>query len=166
MATSKEVVSAVIDRGYDLRPSLWSGISELKWKRTKIRALICDVKCPLKFIFKKDDKTGQWMAFEHDAILDVVLGVVTKLKYRHYVKDLNNLYCTATAAVYCVFQQFSSAKSSPREVEFTAQAFKFMYDLSKAHITDVIEKDEDLAKRWSDVKAYTTLRLDDIAPPR
>ncbi|KAG2119187.1 hypothetical protein DEU56DRAFT_918696 [Suillus clintonianus] len=161
MAVSKEIALNVVDRGYDLRPSLWSDTSESKWKQTKINDLVNDVTWPLKFIFKRDEKTNQWMAFEHDAILDVVIGVVRKLKYQHYVNNLDNLYCTAVAAIYCVFKQYSSGKL--QEMEFTAQAFKFMYDMSKKHITDVIEKDEDLAKRWLDVKALTIVRLADVA---
>lgn len=161
MAASKEVAFAVVERSYDLRPSIWSEIPESKWKQSKIKHLIYNATCPLKFIFKKDDNTGQWMPFEHDALLDVVIGVVRKLKYHDYVKELDNLYCTATAAIYCVLKQFSPGKL-PREIDFTAHAFKFMYDLSKAHITDVIEQDEILAKRWSDVKEYTLRRLADI----
>ncbi|KAG1836599.1 hypothetical protein C8R48DRAFT_782923 [Suillus tomentosus] len=158
MTACKELAFSVVDRGYDLRPSLWSNTPESLWKLQKIKSLIDDATWPLKFIFKKDEETGEWMAFEHDAILDVVLGVVRKLKYLRYINDLDNLYCMAAAAIYFVFTQFSSGK-----VEFTAEAFKFIYDLLKGHITNVIEKDERLAKRWSGVKARTTIRLADIA---
>ncbi|KAG1844368.1 hypothetical protein F4604DRAFT_1689124 [Suillus subluteus] len=157
MAAAEELAFIVIDRGYDLCPSLWSSTSESKFKQTKIKALIDDAMWPLKIIFKKDEKTGQWMAFEHDVVLDVVLGVVRKLKYWRYVNDLDNLYCTAVAAIYCVLMRFSSGKLD-RTIEYTAEDFKFMYNMLKKHITDVIEKDENLAKRWSDVKAYTIVR--------
>jgi hypothetical protein len=82
IVAAEELASIIIDRGYDLRPSLWSNTSESKVKLTMIKALIHDAAWPLRFIFKKDEKTGQWMAFEHDAVLDVVLGIVRKLKYR------------------------------------------------------------------------------------
>ncbi|KAG2745030.1 hypothetical protein P692DRAFT_20877551 [Suillus brevipes Sb2] len=162
MAACKEIALIVIDRAYDLRPSLWSNTVESKLKQVKINDLINDATWPLKFIFKKDKNTNQWMAFEHDAILDVVIGVVRKLNYLRYVKHLDNLYCTAVAAVYCVLTQFSSGWLN-RAIEFTAERFKFMYDLSREHITNVIEKDESLARRWVDVKAYTTVRLNDVA---
>ncbi|KAG1733771.1 hypothetical protein EDD22DRAFT_852578, partial [Suillus occidentalis] len=154
MAACKEIALIVIDRAYDLRPSRWSNIVESKLKRVKIKDLIGDVTWPLKFIFKKDEITDQWMAFEHDAILDVVIGVVRKLNYWDYVYDLDNLYCTAAAAIYCVLTQFSSG------------CFKFMYDLLMGHIINVIKKDESLAKRWVDVKAYTTTILSDLCPRR
>lgn len=162
METADEVASIVIDRGYDLRPSLWSNISEVKSRQSKIGALIDDAMWPLKFIYKKDETTGQWMAFEHDAILDVVLGIVRKLKYLLNVTDLDNLYCTAVAAVYCVLLRLSSGKLN-RTILFTSEAFRFMYDISMKHITDVIEKDGVLGKRWLDVKNYTFKRLFDVA---
>ncbi|KAG1853550.1 hypothetical protein C8R48DRAFT_777061 [Suillus tomentosus] len=161
MAACKELAFSVVDRGYDLRPSLWSNTSESKWKQKKIKSLIGDATWPLKFLFKKDEETGQWMAFEHDALLDVVLGVVRKLKYRPYIQDLDNLYCTATAAIYCILMQFSSGKLD-REIECSAESFKFVYDLSKQYIVNVIQKNEKLAKKWSDVKARTMTRLADI----
>ncbi|KAG1751952.1 hypothetical protein EDD22DRAFT_850687, partial [Suillus occidentalis] len=164
MAACKEIALIVIDRAYDLRPSRWSNI-ESKLKRVKIKDLIGDVTWPLKFIFKKDEITDQWMAFEHDAILDVVIGVVRKLNYWDYVYDLDNLYCTAAAAIYCVLTQFSSGWFN-RAVDFTAESFKFMYDLLMGHIINVIKKDESLAKRWVDVKAYTTTILSDLCPRR
>jgi hypothetical protein len=162
IVAAEELASIIIDRGYDLRPSLWSNTSESKVKLTMIKALIHDAAWPLRFIFKKDEKTGQWMAFEHDAVLDVVLGVVRKLKYRNYVDNLDNLYCTAAAAIYCILMRYSSGKSDST-VKFTAKDFKYMYDMLKNHITDIIEKDENLAKRWLDVKAYTIVRLADVA---
>lgn len=165
MAACKEIALIVIDRAYDLRPSLWSNTAESKLKRVKIKDLIGDVTWPLKFIFKKDEITDQWMAFEHDAILDVVIGVVRKLNYWDYVYDLDNLYCTAAAAIYCVLMQFSSGWFN-RAVDFTAESFKFMYDLLMGHIINVIKKDESLAKRWVDVKAYTSTRLSDLCPRR
>ncbi|KAG2143845.1 hypothetical protein BD769DRAFT_1382915 [Suillus cothurnatus] len=158
IVAAEELASIIIDRGYDLRPSLWSNTSESKVKLTMIKALIHDAAWPLRFIFKKDEKTGQWMAFEHDAVLDVVLGVVRKLKYRNYVDNLDNLYCTAAAAIYCILMRYSSGKSDST-VKFTAKDFKYMYDMLKNHITDIIEKDENLAKRWLDVKAYTIVRM-------
>ncbi|KAG2127604.1 uncharacterized protein EDB93DRAFT_1270149 [Suillus bovinus] len=68
--TNKEI------EGYDLRPLIWSNTSESKWKQKKIKSLIGDTTRPLKFLFKKDEETGEWMVFEHDALLDVVLGVL------------------------------------------------------------------------------------------
>lgn len=85
------------------------------------------------------------MAFEHDALLDVVLGVVRKLKYWHYIRDLDNFYCTAAAAIYCVLMQFSSRKLD-HEIEFSTDSFKFIYDLSKQYIMNIIQKDKKLAK--------------------
>ncbi|KAG2082780.1 uncharacterized protein F5147DRAFT_783174 [Suillus discolor] len=161
MAACKELAFSVVDRGYDLRPSLWSNTLESKWKQKKIKSLIGNATWPLKFLFKKDEETGQWMAFEHDTLLDVVLGVVRKLKYRHYIRDLDNLYCMAAAAIYCVLMQFSSRKLD-REIEFSTETFKFIYDLSKQYIANVIQKNKKLAKRWSDVKARTMTRLADI----
>ncbi|KAG2125180.1 uncharacterized protein EDB93DRAFT_1258348 [Suillus bovinus] len=146
METADEVASIVIDRGYDLCPLLWSNILEVKSRQGKIGALINDTMWPLKFIYKKDETTGQWMVFEHNAILDVVLGIVWKLKYLLNVTDLHNLYCTAVAAVYCVLLRLSSGKLN-RTILFTSKAFRFMYDISMKHITDVIEKDSVLGKR-------------------
>lgn len=57
--------------------------------------------------------------------------------------------------------QFSSGKLD-REIEFSAESFKFVYDLSKQYIANVIQKNEKLAKQWSDVKARTMTRLADI----
>ncbi|KAG2140891.1 uncharacterized protein EDB93DRAFT_1252676 [Suillus bovinus] len=149
METADEVASIVIDRGYDLCPSLWSNILEVKSRQGKIGALINDAMWPLKFIYKKDETTGQWMVFEHNAILDMVLGIVWKLKYLLNVTDLDNLYCTAVAAVYCVLLRLSSGKLN-RTILFTSKAFRFMYDISMKHITDVIEKDSVLGKRCLD----------------
>ncbi|KAG1735245.1 hypothetical protein EDD22DRAFT_852395 [Suillus occidentalis] len=161
MAASKESAFTVVERGYDLCPSIWLEILESELKQSKIKHLIYNAMCLLKFIFKKGDNTGQWMVFEHDALLDMVIGIVRKLKYQDYVKDLDNLYCTTMAALYCVLKQFSHRKMH-LEIDFTAHAFKFMYDLSKAHIRDVIEQDEILAKQWSELKEYTIHRLVDI----
>ncbi|KAG1807382.1 hypothetical protein EV424DRAFT_1543925 [Suillus variegatus] len=135
LAAEKELISDAVNNCTMIKPSLREGL--------------------------KDEETGQWMAFEHDALLDVVLGVVRKLKYWPYIQDLDNLYCTAAAAIYCILMQFSSGKLD-REIEFLAESFKFVYDLSKQYIANVIQKNEKLAKQWSDVKARTMTRLADI----
>jgi hypothetical protein len=162
IVAAEELASIIINQGYNLRPLLWSNTSESKVKLTMIKALIHNAVWPLRFIFKKDEKTGQWMVFEHDVVLDMVLGIVRKLKYWNYVDNLNNLYCTAAAAIYCILMWYSSRKSNST-VKFMAKDLKYMYDMLKNHITNIIEKDENLAKRWLDVKAYTIVRLADVA---
>ncbi|KAG1798516.1 uncharacterized protein HD556DRAFT_1305979 [Suillus plorans] len=145
MATCKRLARHKVERGYKLRPSAFSRISEAELKKREIASLIFDKTFPLRYIFGVDEVTGILYAFEHEVIWDIVLGVVSELKYRHYITDLDNLFCTAAAAVYCVLLELLGGKLT--DIEFSAQAFKHVYDKLKPYIQDHIYTDAQLSKR-------------------
>jgi hypothetical protein len=161
MALCKKLARHKVERGYKLRPSAFSRSSEANLKQSKINNLIADEACPLKFIFGEDEETGNLYAFEHEVVWDVVLGVVLELKLQNYIVNLDNLFCTAAAAVRCALQELSSGKLV--DVEFSAQAFETIYIQLKSYIRDDILPDAERSRRWFEFKIFTMVRLTDLS---
>ncbi|KAG0695491.1 hypothetical protein DFH29DRAFT_1005431 [Suillus ampliporus] len=133
---------------------------ESNWKEQRVKDLVDNCTSPLKFIFGKDEETDKRWPFEHEVIWDVVLGVISELKLQHHIKNLDNLFCTAAAAVYCALWELRSGKMV--NVVFSAFSYKDMYGQLMDYIIKYITPNTELAKRWKDFKACTVTRLEDI----
>ncbi|KAG1753298.1 hypothetical protein EDB19DRAFT_1824044 [Suillus lakei] len=92
----------------------------------RVKDLVDDHTSPLKFIFRKDEETDKWWPFEHEVIWDVALGVILELKLQPHIKNLNNIFCTAAAAIYCALLELRSRKMV--DIVFSAVSYKNMYD--------------------------------------
>ncbi|KAG2131623.1 hypothetical protein DEU56DRAFT_757514 [Suillus clintonianus] len=100
LATSKKIVRAKVERGYNLCLSVWSGDSEPKHQIQAVGDLLVNTSESFtpKFIFGKDAKLGTLHVFENDVILDVVLNTLLELGYIKYVTEFRSIFCTAAAA--------------------------------------------------------------------
>jgi hypothetical protein len=160
MATCKTLARAKVERGYQLRPSAWSSDSETNRKARKVNGIVNDHTSPLKFIFRKDEETDKLWPFEHEVVWDVVLGVIVQLKLKQHVNNLNNLFCTAAAAVHCALWELRNGKMV--DIAFSASSYKHMYNQLMDYIIKHIIPDTELSKRWKDFNTCTVNRLEDI----
>ncbi|KAG1767755.1 hypothetical protein EDD22DRAFT_949817 [Suillus occidentalis] len=163
MPTCKRIARTKIQRGYKLRPSVWSNVSEPDHQMNTVRNLIYDKEFPLKYIFGKDDDDNELYAFEHEAIWDVVLDAISELKCREFLTadTLDNIFCSAAAAIYCALKE-RAGNGEPPSIDFTVANFRSTYESLMNHITNHINSDEELRQRWNDYKHLTFTRVQEI----
>ncbi|KAG2062910.1 hypothetical protein BDR04DRAFT_1164490 [Suillus decipiens] len=163
MSVFKRIARTKIQRGYQLRPPLWSGISERYHQTNRIQSLINDNESPLKYIFGLDEETNNLYAFEQEVISDVVLDGALELQCAGYLTaaTLDNILCCAAAATYCALQE-RMGTACPSIIEFTVAKFKPIYDSLNDYISTNISVDEGLLKRWNDYKSVIFARLQEL----
>lgn len=98
---------------------------------------------------------------EHEVVWDIVIAIISELKLPlDQITNLDNLFCTAAAAVHCALCELRSGKMV--DIVFSAFTYRYMYDQLMDYIKKDITLDLELAKRWNDFKACTITRLEDI----
>lgn len=163
MPICKRIARTKIQRGYKLRPSVWSNISEPDHQTNTVRNLIYDKEFPLKYIFGKDDDDDELYAFEHEALWDVVLEVISELQCIDFLTadTLDNIFCSAAAAIYCALKE-RAGNGQPSSIDFTVANFRSTYDSLMDYITNHINSNEELRQRWIDFKHLTFTRVQEI----
>ncbi|KAG1769027.1 hypothetical protein EDD22DRAFT_843815 [Suillus occidentalis] len=160
-AICKITARSKVERGYRLRPSAWSSDSESNRKKHRVEDLVDDHTSPLKFIFRKDEETDKMWPLEHEVVWDTVITVISELKLQlDQITNLDNLFCTAAAAVHCALCELRSGKMV--DIVFSAFTYRYLYDQLMDYIKKDITLDLELAKRWNNFKACTITRLEDI----
>ncbi|KAG1719319.1 hypothetical protein EDD22DRAFT_963309 [Suillus occidentalis] len=164
MSTCKKTARAVVQIGYELRPAIWSEDSKPQYQIDKVKDLIDNPSFPLKFIFGNDSADPQddeVYPFEHRVISTVVLNTVLKLSFVPFVTELDDLFCSAAAAVECVLQELASAKKAV-SIDFGVANFKPRFTLLKEYIRIHIKTNARLSTRWEAYKNRIRARLLDI----
>ncbi|KAG2146228.1 hypothetical protein DEU56DRAFT_909908 [Suillus clintonianus] len=159
MTTCKKLARPLVQRGYELRPSVWSRTSESKHQMEMVDRLVSSL--PPEFIFGKDEFGRSW-AFEHHVVLDVVVNTIVELGYLEYLTDLKTLFCTAAAAVRCCLDERSDGGFKAKD--FLVSQFKETFDLLMNHIQKQIVPDVELSARWEEYQKLVFDTLRDICP--
>jgi hypothetical protein len=130
-------------------------------KRT-IRVLTAESTFPPRYILRQAED-GNWYAFEHEVIEDVVLNVITELHFQPHIDELDSIFCTAAVTVCCALKEL--ARGYFTFVDFSVPDFKPKYERLMEYIRDVIYKDPVLSARWKAYKARILIRLKNIHRP-
>lgn len=157
MTTCKKYARSLVQRGCDLRPSVWANKSEYEHQMQTARALIKSF--PLLFIFGRDEFGRLW-PFENDVILDVVLNTIVDLGYELYLTDLKAIFSTAAAAVQCAVQE--RVFRGLTRVEFGVSQYKPVFQSFETYIEKVVERDLELSARWQKYQECVFHTLRDI----
>ncbi|KAG1873344.1 hypothetical protein C8R48DRAFT_769784 [Suillus tomentosus] len=147
------VARGVVQRAYGLRMSVWSEEDEAAHKRMIIPDLVDET--TLTFIYgdtlSLNDNSSQTVqyAFEHVGITDVALDAVWTAGYGQYVdslKALANILATSAAAIFCRLQEHRDGVR--RSINFSAAAFRGIYDKLLLLIKETIMTTPHLLQRW------------------
>jgi hypothetical protein len=156
-SSCKKIARNKVQSGYALRPSIWSDESEPTYVKRNVKVLTAESPFPPRYIFGQDED-GNWHAFEHEVLRDVVLNVISELGYQPHVEELDSIFCTAAVAVCCALKELSRGTF----VDFSVPDFKPKYERLMEYIRDVIYKNAELSARWKAYKLRILLRLSNI----
>ncbi|KAG1848437.1 hypothetical protein F4604DRAFT_1935389 [Suillus subluteus] len=162
------VARGVVQWAYGLRVSVWSEEDEAAHKRVLIPDLIDET--TLAFIYGEilslNDNNSQTIqyAFEHLGVADVALDAVWTAGYGQYVNGVEaliNIFTTSGAAIFCRLQEHRNGVR--RSINFSAAAFRDMYDKLILLITKTIMTTPHLLERWNKYTAQILKRGCQIA---
>ncbi|KAG2129690.1 uncharacterized protein EDB93DRAFT_1108616 [Suillus bovinus] len=121
--------------------------------KNKVKDLV-DHTSPLKFTFRKDKETEKVWPLENEVVWDIVISVISELKLQQHVKNLDNLFCIAAAAVYCASCELRNRKMV--DLVFSASNYRHTYNQLMDYISKHITPNAELVERWKNSKACTT----------
>ncbi|KAG2029666.1 hypothetical protein BDR03DRAFT_1018098 [Suillus americanus] len=145
---------AVVPQAYGLCLSVWSDEDEAAHKKALVPDLIDET--TLAFIYEEilslnnnNSETVQY-PFEHIGVADTALDAVWVAGYGQHVNSveaISNILATSGAAIFCRLQEHSD--SIQRSINFSAAAFKQIYNKLLLLIMGTIKTTLHLLERWN-----------------